>query len=142
MEDLLEQTNEIQETLGRSYNVPDELDEADLEAGKPRNFFHCILLVNLGTTELEALQLEEEEEGPSYLADMNKAPDFVDEEPVEFSEVRLSHAGNAFDSSPCFADSACRGTEDSGWLMNDSIHSVFQFFALGTVYTVVEWQCI
>ncbi len=34
MEDLLEQANEIQETLGRSYAVPDELDEADLEAGK------------------------------------------------------------------------------------------------------------
>ena len=33
MEELLEQANEIQETLGRSYAVPDELDEADLEAG-------------------------------------------------------------------------------------------------------------
>jgi len=68
MEDLLEQANEIQETLGRSYAVPDELDEADLEA------------------ELDALQFEEEEEGPSYLADLNKAPDFIDEPPVEMSE--------------------------------------------------------
>lgn len=34
MEELLEQANEIQESLGRSYEVPDELDEADLEAGK------------------------------------------------------------------------------------------------------------
>ena len=33
MEDLLEQANEIQESLGRSYAVPDEIDEADLEAG-------------------------------------------------------------------------------------------------------------
>ena len=33
MEDLLEQANEIQSTLGRSYAVPDEIDEADLEAG-------------------------------------------------------------------------------------------------------------
>jgi len=33
MEDLLEQANEIQEALGRSYNVPDEIDEADLQAG-------------------------------------------------------------------------------------------------------------
>ena len=32
-EDLLEQANEIQETLGRSYAVPDEIDEADLQAG-------------------------------------------------------------------------------------------------------------
>ncbi|KAF8591489.1 hypothetical protein K439DRAFT_1402145 [Ramaria rubella] len=65
MEDLLEQANEIQESLGRSYNVPDEIDEADLEA------------------ELDALQLEEEDESTSYLADINKVPDFVDEAPVE-----------------------------------------------------------
>lgn len=38
--------------------------------------------------ELDALQLEEEEEGPSYLSDLNKIPDFVDEAPVEISEVR------------------------------------------------------
>ena len=44
MEDLLEQVNEIQESLGRSYAVPDEIDEADLQA------------------ELDALELEEEEE--------------------------------------------------------------------------------
>ncbi|KAF9651265.1 Snf7-domain-containing protein [Thelephora ganbajun] len=69
MEDLLEQANEIQESLARSYAVPDELDEADLEA------------------ELDALALEEEETGPSYLADLNKAPDFIDEPPVEVAEV-------------------------------------------------------
>lgn len=34
MEDLLEQANEVQESIGRSYAVPDELDEADLEAGE------------------------------------------------------------------------------------------------------------
>lgn len=34
MEDLLEQANEIQESLAQSYAVPDELDEADLEAGR------------------------------------------------------------------------------------------------------------
>ena len=33
MEDLLEQANEVQESLSRSYAVPDEIDEADLEAG-------------------------------------------------------------------------------------------------------------
>ncbi|KZW04345.1 putative charged multivesicular body protein 5 [Exidia glandulosa HHB12029] len=68
MEDLLEQANEVQESLGRSYAVPDEIDEADLQA------------------ELDALQLEEEEE-PSYLADINRVPDFVDEAPLE--EVRI-----------------------------------------------------
>lgn len=40
MEDLLEQANEVQATLGRSYAVPDEIDEADLEAGMfPSPFF-------------------------------------------------------------------------------------------------------
>ena len=38
MEDLMEQANEIQESMGRSYGVPDELDEADLEAGA--SFLH------------------------------------------------------------------------------------------------------
>ncbi|TFL00530.1 Snf7-domain-containing protein [Pterulicium gracile] len=71
MEDMIEQANEIQESLARSYQVPDELDEADLEA------------------ELEALELETEEESTSYLADLNKAPDFLDEEPIE--EVRHSY---------------------------------------------------
>ncbi|KAF9006525.1 Snf7 family [Cyathus striatus] len=74
MEDLLEQANEIQESLGRSYEVPDELDEADLEA------------------ELDALALEEEEEGTSYLADLNKVPDFVDEAPVELGEETVKEA--------------------------------------------------
>jgi charged multivesicular body protein 5 len=42
MQDLLEQANEVQETLGRSYAVPDEIDEADLEAGmfpSPKSLF-------------------------------------------------------------------------------------------------------
>ncbi|KZT72574.1 hypothetical protein DAEQUDRAFT_755022 [Daedalea quercina L-15889] len=74
MEDLLEQANEIQESLGRSYAVPDEIDEADLQA------------------ELDALELDVEEEGPSYLADLNKAPDFIDEPPVEVSEAEPKEA--------------------------------------------------
>ncbi|TDL29217.1 vacuolar protein sorting-associated protein 60 [Rickenella mellea] len=73
MEDLLEQSNEIQESLGRSYAVPDELDEADLEA------------------ELDALALEEDEEGASYLTDVNKVPDFVDEPPIEEGESPAKH---------------------------------------------------
>ncbi|KAJ2931718.1 hypothetical protein H1R20_g5507, partial [Candolleomyces eurysporus] len=73
MEEMLERANEIQETLGRSYAVPDEIDEADLEA------------------ELDALALEQEEEGPSYLADLNKVPDFIDEPPVEVGETPERH---------------------------------------------------
>jgi charged multivesicular body protein 5 len=38
---------------------------------------------------LDALQLEDEEEGTSYLADINKVPDFVDEPPVEMADVSL-----------------------------------------------------
>ncbi|KAJ3256352.1 hypothetical protein HDU77_003192 [Chytriomyces hyalinus] len=54
MEDLMEQANEIQETLGRSYGLPEGIDDDDLEA------------------ELDALAddlYEEEEEIPSYLQD-------------------------------------------------------------------------
>jgi len=47
MEDLLEQANEIQESLGRSYAVPDELDEADLEAGKSESVFAITLSTKL-----------------------------------------------------------------------------------------------
>lgn len=38
--------------------------------------------------ELDALEFDEETEGTSYLADLNKAPDFIDEAPVEIAEVR------------------------------------------------------
>ena len=86
MEDLLEQANEIQDALGRSYAVPDEIDEADLQAGAcpalcPTHYplTRC--------AELDALELDVEEEGPSYLSDLNKVPDFVDEPPVELSEA-------------------------------------------------------
>lgn len=85
MEELLEQANEIQESLGRSYAVPDELDEADLEAGMLLSPCHSPSLKVLA--ELDALQFEEEEEGTSYLTDLNKVPDFVDEPPVELNEV-------------------------------------------------------
>jgi charged multivesicular body protein 5 len=40
LEDMMEQANEVQEVLGRSYGVPD-VDEAELEAGTilvPRSY--------------------------------------------------------------------------------------------------------
>lgn len=46
MEDLLEQANEIQESLGRSYAVPDEIDEADLEAGEFCSKFAILVFIN------------------------------------------------------------------------------------------------
>ncbi|KAG9101700.1 hypothetical protein FS749_004509 [Ceratobasidium sp. UAMH 11750] len=66
MEDLLEQANEIQGMMSQSYGVPDEVDEADLEA------------------ELEALSAQlEEDETPAYLQDAGRAPDFIDAAPIE-----------------------------------------------------------
>lgn len=34
MMDLMDVSNEIQETLGRSYSVPDDIDEEELMGGK------------------------------------------------------------------------------------------------------------
>lgn len=76
MEDLMEQANEVQETLGRSYNLPDDIDEDDLEA------------------ELDALgdELEfEEEEIPSYLQDTLDLPKTSELEPK--SDVKLDEFG-------------------------------------------------
>ena len=61
MEDLLEQANEVQETLGRSYAIGDDVDEEDLEAGK-RQLIIILELAALG----DELDFEEEGE-PSYL---------------------------------------------------------------------------
>ena len=44
MADMLEIANEVQETLGRTYGMPDDLDEADLEAGTDMKWkpIHCL----------------------------------------------------------------------------------------------------
>ncbi|KAI0249936.1 vacuolar protein sorting-associated protein 60 [Lactifluus subvellereus] len=86
MEELLEQANEVQETLSRSYAVPDEIDEADLEAGTSYPIPEGTCFSSRSNAELDALGMEEEEEGTSYLADLNKAPDFIDEAPFEVAE--------------------------------------------------------
>ncbi|KAM0041885.1 putative Snf7 family protein [Helianthus debilis subsp. tardiflorus] len=76
MMDLMEVSNEIQESLGRSYNVPDDIDEEDLMG------------------ELDALEadmsLETEGEGvPSYLQPDNE-PDYSDE--LNLPSVPIGHA--------------------------------------------------
>ena len=75
MADLMEQGNEIQEAMGRAYDVPEEVDEADLDA------------------ELEALGAEAEMEGTGLGLGMGNGnqelgflmdevpPQFVDEPP-------------------------------------------------------------
>ena len=68
MADLMDQANEIQEVLGRNYNVPDDIDEDEL----------------LGELDaLEDLMAEEEtgEEVPSYLRD-EALPDAPDLQPL------------------------------------------------------------
>jgi len=88
MAEMLEQANEIQETMGRSYAVPDEIDEADLEAGVAHSpFLPQVTLLNLYCLELEALSSElPDEETPSYLSEM-QPPDFIDAPPVEVSNI-------------------------------------------------------
>ena len=76
MEDLLEQSGALQETLSRSYAMPEDIDEEELEA------------------ELEALEeepLEQESDMASYLQHATGAfpaqPDSVDELPAESEPV-------------------------------------------------------
>ena len=55
--------------------------------------------------ELDALALEEEEEGPSYLADLNKVPDFVDEAPIEVGEVSFTTFASILEyNADCYLD--------------------------------------
>ena len=74
MADLMDQANEIQEVLGRNYNVPDDIDEDEL----------------LGELDaLEDLMAEEEtgEEVPSYLQD-EALPDAPDLQPLPAAGAR------------------------------------------------------
>lgn len=82
MEDLIESANEVQETLGRTYGVPDDIDEADLQA------------------ELDALGddlLADDAEAdamPSYLQSEGSTtglPDFIDEAPTSNPAQHESH---------------------------------------------------
>lgn len=78
MADLMEIGNDIQESISRSYDVPEDIDEMDLEA------------------ELEALGAEMEHEAsmegtegiPSYLMEDNAAPPQFIDEPPEAAKVK------------------------------------------------------
>lgn len=69
MADLMDIGNDIQESISRSYEVPEDVDEAELDA------------------ELEALG-EEEEEMPSYLREAAGPPEFIDEAPVDAGKAK------------------------------------------------------
>lgn len=80
MEDLLEQSNALQETMSRSYALPDDIDETELEAELEA------LYVCSTTDPREEEPAEQEFEVPAYLQHATAAPaqpDFVDELPSE-----------------------------------------------------------
>lgn len=76
MADLMDVGNEIQDAISRSYDVPEEVDEAELDA------------------ELEALgdevAMDQELEGgmPSYLMEESAVPNFIDERPEAARKVK------------------------------------------------------
>ncbi|OQE23012.1 hypothetical protein PENSTE_c009G02556 [Penicillium steckii] len=81
MADLMEVGNEIQESISRAYDLPEEVDEADLDA------------------ELEALGEESmfesgvgEDAVPSFLQDEVAPPQFIDE-PPEQNKVKEAAGG-------------------------------------------------
>ncbi|KAI5859172.1 Snf7-domain-containing protein [Tricharina praecox] len=79
MADLMDIGNDIQESISRSYDIPDEVDEAELDA------------------ELEALGEEVELGGgweaesstslPGFLEDADAVPSFLDEPPSKIKEA-------------------------------------------------------
>jgi charged multivesicular body protein 5 len=76
MADLMDVGNEIQESLSRAYDLPDDVDEEELDAE----------LELLGAEmEMEAQQSVGAGEVPDFLKD--EVPDFVDE-PVEQGKVQ------------------------------------------------------
>ncbi|KAI9838324.1 MAG: hypothetical protein M1819_005592 [Sarea resinae] len=79
MADLMDVGNEIQESISRSYDVPDEVDEDELDAE----------LEALGEeAEFEGLNAGGESETPGFLVDEVKAPEFVDEPPEMGGKVQ------------------------------------------------------
>lgn len=86
--------------------------------------------------ELDALQLEEEEEGPSYLADLNKAPDFIDEPPVEVTDVSLPFIHFQLQlSEPGLPDTGQGSCEDKRIVAN-----ILYLIGWTSYYSVVQWD--
>ncbi|QPG76346.1 hypothetical protein FOA43_003733 [Brettanomyces nanus] len=83
MLDLIDQSNEIQDALGRSYDVPDDISESELDAE----------LDALGD-EVEANNELAGESMPSYLTDSaigesDKLPTFIDDKQSEGEEKEM-----------------------------------------------------
>lgn len=81
MQDLMDVGNEINESISRAYEVPEDVDEAELDA------------------ELEALGEETYLEGveaggvPSFMQDEAGPPQFVDEPPEDAGKVKEAAGG-------------------------------------------------
>lgn len=72
MAELMDVGNDIQESISRSYDVPEEVDEAELDAE----------LEALGEEqEFENLGVESEGNLPSFMQDEVNPPQFIDEAP-------------------------------------------------------------
>ena len=74
MADLMDMGNDIQESISRSYDIPEDVDEAELDAE----------LDALGEEqEFENMGLESEGAMPGYLQDEANPPPFIDEAPEQ-----------------------------------------------------------
>ncbi|KIW02128.1 uncharacterized protein PV09_06616 [Verruconis gallopava] len=82
MADLMEIGNEIQDAISRSYDVPEEVDEAELDAE----------LEALG--EEMAMEMHSESENPTWLAsDPDRVPNFIDQQPEPANREKEAAAG-------------------------------------------------
>ena len=72
MQDLMDVGNDIQDSISRSYDVPEDVDEAELDAE----------LEALGEeAELDGLAAESAQGTPSFMMDEVNPPTFIDEPP-------------------------------------------------------------
>lgn len=77
MADLMDIGNDIQESISRSYDVPEDVDEAELDAE----------LEALGE-EVELDAMNEADGVPSFMVDEAKPPQFIDEPPEPAGKVK------------------------------------------------------
>lgn len=78
MADLMDVGNEIQESISRSYDIPEDVDEAELDAE----------LEALGEEqEFESMGMESEGAMPSFMQDEVGPPQFVDQPPQKAKEA-------------------------------------------------------
>ena len=79
MAEMMDIGNDIQESISRGYDVPEDVDEAELDAE----------LEALGEEqELEGLGAETEGSMPGFLQDEVKPPEFIDEPPLPQGQAK------------------------------------------------------